>query len=109
MSLLNSFTVSGETINSDLTKERPIWRLSSYAPGRDPPAQLVDGKDVSPEEMRVREYELNMRGMGQQFVRSDVSPPPSLHLLRFRGSRIGLLTDDCRGSRKMKQHNSRRR
>ena len=69
MSLLNSFTVSGDTINVDLARERPLWKLSSYAPGRDPPAQLIDGKDVSPEEMRFRAWELNAQGMGHQFVR----------------------------------------
>jgi len=88
MSLLNSFTVTGDTITSDLTRERPTWRLSSYAPGKDPPAQLVDGKDVSPEEMRVRAYELNMQGMGQQFVRPDVFPSSTM----IRDGRIGLLT-----------------
>ena len=67
MSLLNSFTVSGDTITADLTRERPLWKLSCYAPGRDPPAQLIDGKDVSPEELRFRAWEL--QGMEHQFVR----------------------------------------
>lgn len=73
-----------------MTKERPIWRLSSYAPGRDPPAQLVDGKDVSPEEMRVRAYELNMQGMGQQSVRSDVFPSSAV----VCDGRVDLLMED---------------
>lgn len=68
MSLLNSFTVSENTITADLTRERPLWKLSSYAPGRDPPAQLIDGKDVSPEEIRFRAWELSAQGMGHQFV-----------------------------------------
>ena len=41
-----------EIIKLDLT-EKPTWILSSYGPGKDPPCQLIDGKDVSPEEMRL--------------------------------------------------------
>ncbi|KAI5801536.1 hypothetical protein DFH27DRAFT_60729 [Peziza echinospora] len=68
MSLLNSFTVSPDTLQNDLTKERPIWKLSSYAPGKDPPAQLIDGKDMSPEEMRLRAYECMANGAMNQYI-----------------------------------------
>ncbi|KAL7267626.1 hypothetical protein RUND412_009780 [Rhizina undulata] len=50
-----------ESIKSDLT-ERPMWILSSYGPGKDPPAQLIDGKDISPEEARLMAYKLLAQG-----------------------------------------------
>lgn len=66
---MSSYTVSSETIKTDLTKERPIWVLSSYAPGKDPPAQLIDNKDISPEEMRVQAYQLASEGKIEIYVR----------------------------------------
>ncbi|CUS10436.1 unnamed protein product [Tuber aestivum] len=61
------FTIpSADTIRLDLT-ERPTWCLSSYAPSKDSPAQLIDGKDVSPEEARVMAYKLRTEGVPQAY------------------------------------------
>ncbi|KAA8908109.1 hypothetical protein FN846DRAFT_945946 [Sphaerosporella brunnea] len=46
---------TAENIKTDL-HERPIWPLSSFGSGKNPPCQLIDGKDVSPEEARVMAY-----------------------------------------------------
>lgn len=89
MSLL-SYTISGDAIKLDMTKERPVWILSSYAPGKDPPVQLIDKKDVSPEELRVRAYELAAQGNFQLFVGSNTIHlvwEPSL-TLRSTGNRV---------------------
>lgn len=64
----NSYTVNPDTIKLDLTKERPQWILSSYAPGKDPPAQLIDNKDISPEEMRLQYYTLGAQGQLGAYV-----------------------------------------
>ncbi|KAH0609360.1 uncharacterized protein H6S33_012846 [Morchella sextelata] len=50
-----------DSIKTDLT-ERPTWPLSSYAPGKDPPSQLIDAKDISPEEARVLAYKCRADG-----------------------------------------------
>lgn len=54
--------------------ERPTWFLSSYAPGKDPPAQLIDGKDISPEEARVMAYKLRAEGNPAAYVCTQLFP-----------------------------------
>lgn len=63
-----SYTVNPDTIKTDLTVERPQWVLSSYAPGKEPPAQLIDNKDFSPEEIRLQYYQLASQGNTGLFV-----------------------------------------
>ena len=64
-----------DTIKLDLT-EKPMWLLSSYGPGKDPPCQLIDGKDVSFEEMRLLAYTSRDQGQPQLYVRSPIRPRP---------------------------------
>ncbi|KAG0641172.1 hypothetical protein HOY80DRAFT_999547 [Tuber brumale] len=65
--LTDGFTIpSADTIRLDLS-ERPTWCLSSYAPSKDSPAQLIDGKDISPEEARVMAYKLRAEGIPQAY------------------------------------------
>ncbi|KAF2198771.1 hypothetical protein GQ43DRAFT_483027 [Delitschia confertaspora ATCC 74209] len=46
-----------EMIKYDLKDDRPLWPLGAYAPGRNPPRQLIEGPvEMSPEELRVRYY-----------------------------------------------------
>lgn len=49
------FSLSKETIQLDLTSEKPQWILSSYGPGRDAPEQLFGGfpREQSFEEVRL--------------------------------------------------------
>jgi len=68
---------SADTIRLDLN-ERPTWYLSSYAPSKDSPAQLIDGKDISPEEARVMAYRLRAEGAPQAYVRSWYFPTITL-------------------------------
>ncbi|KAG8937350.1 hypothetical protein FRC00_006825 [Tulasnella sp. 408] len=51
--------ISAESVKKDLTRgdERPEWPLSTYGPARHKPPYIT-GTDLSPEEMRVRAYEL---------------------------------------------------
>ncbi|KAJ0103993.1 hypothetical protein J7T55_009657 [Diaporthe amygdali] len=51
----NQFSLSKDTIQKDLTEERPSWILSAYGPGRDAPEQLWGGYPIeqSFEEMRL--------------------------------------------------------
>jgi hypothetical protein len=68
--LKNSYTLpSLESIRVDL-QESPQWLLSSYGPGRDPPSQLIDGKDVSFEEVRLLAYDAQARGNTGVYVGS---------------------------------------
>lgn len=49
------FSLNKDTIQKDLTEERPSWLLSAYGPGRDAPEQLWGGYPIeqSFEEMRL--------------------------------------------------------
>ena len=40
--------------------------MSTYGPGKNPPASLLEGNEYSPEELRVRFYELASKGEGAQ-------------------------------------------
>lgn len=53
-------------VRSDLSdgKGRPKWILSAYGPGRNPPGSLLESNEYSPEELRVRFYE--MAGQGEE-------------------------------------------
>ena len=55
-------------VRNDLTagKGRPLWILSTYGPGRSPPASLFEGNEYSFEELRIRFYELNAAGKQEQ-------------------------------------------
>lgn len=57
-----------DSISIDVV-EKPTWILSSYGPGKNPPAQLIDGKDVSFEEMRLMAYEANQNNNFAAYVR----------------------------------------
>lgn len=51
---------------ADLDTDRPQWRLTSYGPSG--AGNLVEGKDISPEELRMRMLESN--GNPQAYVRT---------------------------------------
>lgn len=57
-------------ISIDLGKERPLWNLSCYGPGKNAPSQLFGGapREVSFEELRLRQYELAASGNQQQAI-----------------------------------------
>jgi hypothetical protein len=60
---------------TDLDTDRPQWRLTSYGPSG--AGNLVEGKDVSPEELRMRMLESN--GNQQAYVRMmPLSPAASV-------------------------------
>ncbi|KAI1314506.1 hypothetical protein EDD11_002123 [Mortierella claussenii] len=44
------------TILNDITNDRPLHELSSYGPGKEEP-NLIPGKDMQPEELRLMYYE----------------------------------------------------
>ena len=62
--------MDGNKIRDDLTKELPQWILSAYGPGRAAviPRQLFGGlpRELSFEELRLRQYELATSGNQQQ-------------------------------------------
>lgn len=57
-------------IINDLSKERPLWILSAYGPGKHSPVQLFGGfpREQSFEELRLRHYELASIGNQQQAI-----------------------------------------
>ncbi|KAI5818791.1 hypothetical protein BZA77DRAFT_306411 [Pyronema omphalodes] len=62
----NYLPATVDAINADLTESMAssgtMWILSSYGPGKNPPCQLIDEKDVSFEEMRVMAYQAQAEG-----------------------------------------------
>ncbi|KAK6443533.1 hypothetical protein LTR95_000360 [Oleoguttula sp. CCFEE 5521] len=63
------YNVTADNIRVDLTTDRPIWPLTSYGPGRNAPAQLIEGElETSPEEMRVMYYLAMTTGNTQQAI-----------------------------------------
>ncbi|KAF2169592.1 hypothetical protein M409DRAFT_52123 [Zasmidium cellare ATCC 36951] len=66
--------ITTDEIRLDLTHinhdgNRPQWPLSSYAPGRNPPRQLIEGPlEISPEEMRVQCYLARANGKGDEYI-----------------------------------------
>ncbi|GJN82643.1 hypothetical protein PLIIFM63780_006186 [Purpureocillium lilacinum] len=65
---LTKYSVSGETIEKDLTLEKPQWILSAYGPGRDAPDQLFGGypREQSFEELRLHYLAGKASGNEQQ-------------------------------------------
>ena len=57
-------------ITNDLSKERPLYTLSAYGPGRDAPRQLFGGlpREQSFEELRAKHYELAAQGKEQAAI-----------------------------------------
>ncbi|PNH71741.1 hypothetical protein VD0001_g5815 [Verticillium dahliae] len=64
----NTYSITKETIEKDLTTERPQWILSAYGPGRDAPEQLFGGsaREQSFEEMRLHHVLAASKGSPQQ-------------------------------------------
>ncbi|MCJ1297351.1 hypothetical protein MMC08_000137 [Hypocenomyce scalaris] len=64
------YHLSKDIITNDLSKERPLWILSAYGPGREAPLQLFGGhpREQSFEEIRLRYYALGASGNQQQAI-----------------------------------------
>ena len=58
------YNINIEDFKNDLTdgKGRPRWILTTYGPGKNPPASLLEGNEYSSEEIRVRFYEMRANG-----------------------------------------------
>lgn len=77
------YSISLETLEKDLTIERPQWILSAYAPGRGCPDQLFGGypREQSFEEMRLHYMMGKTAGNEQQAVSAGLTVPrPSFWL-----------------------------
>ncbi|KAF2864240.1 hypothetical protein K470DRAFT_254563 [Piedraia hortae CBS 480.64] len=62
------YYLNEDVIRSDLTVDRPEWKLSAYGPGRDAPRQLIGGAvEISPEEMRAQERLANSYGRSDEY------------------------------------------
>ncbi|KTW27692.1 hypothetical protein T552_02132 [Pneumocystis carinii B80] len=53
---INNYVISEEGIREDLGKNHPEWIFTSYGTGKGQ-ANLISGKDISPEELRAFAYE----------------------------------------------------
>lgn len=64
------YSLDKEIITNDLSKERPLWILSAYGPGKLSPLQLFGGplRELSFEELRLRHYELASIGNEHQAI-----------------------------------------
>ncbi|KAK4497481.1 hypothetical protein PRZ48_011932 [Zasmidium cellare] len=73
----DTYGVTAEEIRLDLTHinhdgNRPLWPLSSYAPGKNAPRQLIEGPlEISPEEMRVQCYLARANGKGDDYINQE--------------------------------------
>jgi nucleoporin NUP42 len=74
---LDKYNITLETLEKDLTTERPLWILSSYAPGKGAPKQLFGGYpcEQSFEELRMHYLTGKAAGNEQQTVCPAPSPP----------------------------------
>lgn len=64
-------TLSAAAIGEDLgANGRPLWKLTAYGPARGEP-NLVAGKDVSQDELRVLAYQARSSGQDQQYVQHE--------------------------------------
>jgi nucleoporin NUP42 len=61
---ISRWNINVDDIKNDLTagKGRPLWILSTYGPGTNSPASLLDANELSFEELRSRFYELKAAG-----------------------------------------------
>lgn len=58
----NAFNLSEADIKADL-RERPLYPISCYGPGKGAPRQLIEGPvEISPDELRLRYYTLLAAG-----------------------------------------------
>ncbi len=64
------YSLSRNSLQKDLTEDRPIWILSSYGPGRDAPGQLFGGHMIeqSFEEIRLHYLKGMLSGNPQPAV-----------------------------------------
>ena len=63
--------LTADGIASDLGPHgRPLWKLTSYAPARGEP-NLIDGLDMSPEEVRVMAYRAQQSGQGAAYMQHE--------------------------------------
>lgn len=69
---------SRDSIKLDLTTERPLYALTSYAPGKGE-SNLVDGIDLSPEELRMLFYNARAANDISLYVRLFRCPLLDLH------------------------------
>lgn len=69
----NSIVYSADTIKTDLTTERAIWKLTCYAPGKNEPNLIAD-QDVSQEELRWQFYVARAQKNESLYVSGDLSP-----------------------------------
>lgn len=68
---LPEVSLSAASIVDDLGPQgRPLWKLSAYAPARGEP-NLISGKDVSPDELRVMAYQARASGQEAQYVQHE--------------------------------------
>lgn len=82
-----------EDVYKDLEGERPQYRLSTYGPGGN--ASVVDGKDLSPEELRMMMVQSG--GNPQAYVRLPFPSPP---VLAYLGCAVGLTSAPTFDSRR---------
>lgn len=59
--------ISTDTIQRDLTLEKPLWPLTSYGPAKHAPT-IIQGLDESPEELRVKAVSALQSGSSAEYV-----------------------------------------
>jgi nucleoporin NUP42 len=61
-------------MQDDLTTERPLFYLSVYSPHKSA-INMIDGTDVSPEELRFQAYQARANNTTSQYVSFTFSGP----------------------------------
>ncbi|KAG0148578.1 hypothetical protein CROQUDRAFT_75220 [Cronartium quercuum f. sp. fusiforme G11] len=65
-----NFGTISKTVQDDLVKEKPAFYLSVYAPCKNAP-NMIDGTDVSPEELRFNAYQARASNTMPQYIANE--------------------------------------
>ncbi|KAA1083275.1 hypothetical protein PGT21_014493 [Puccinia graminis f. sp. tritici] len=93
----DSFETISRTMQDDLTTERPLYYLSVYSPHKSA-INMIDGTDVSPEELRFQAYQARANNTTSQYVAHESQ------LLQQMDSVIKTVTQNCKESYKHFYH-----
>ncbi|PLW57228.1 hypothetical protein PCANC_03131 [Puccinia coronata f. sp. avenae] len=93
----DSFDTISRTMHDDLTTEKPLYYLSVYSPHK-LATNMIDGTDVSPEELRFQAYQARANNNPSQYVAHESQ------LLQQMDSVTKMVVQNCKESYKHFYH-----
>ncbi|KNZ54580.1 hypothetical protein VP01_290g6 [Puccinia sorghi] len=100
----DSFDTVSRTMQDDLTSEKPLYYLSVYSPHKFA-TNIIDGTDLSPEELRFQAYQARANNTTSQYVSpSHPSVTQESQLLQQMDSVIKMVVQNTKESYKHFYH-----